>query len=55
MSRFNFDELVFFFHMGRLIGFLLQIWENYVEGQEAVNGSSVVESKQKEVLKVCCM
>ncbi|RWR73163.1 nuclease domain-containing protein 1 [Cinnamomum micranthum f. kanehirae] len=30
----------------------LKIWENYVEGQEAVNGSSVVESKQKEVLKV---
>jgi len=30
----------------------LKIWENYVEGQEPVNGSSVVESKQKEVLKV---
>ncbi|XP_042498409.1 ribonuclease TUDOR 1 [Macadamia integrifolia] len=29
----------------------LKIWENYVEGQEVANGSTV-ESKQKEVLKV---
>eukprot|EP00262_Sarcandra_glabra_P004367 TRINITY_DN1532_c0_g1_i1.p1 TRINITY_DN1532_c0_g1~~TRINITY_DN1532_c0_g1_i1.p1 ORF type:complete len:989 (-),score=241.67 TRINITY_DN1532_c0_g1_i1:125-3091(-) len=29
----------------------LKIWENYVEGQEAVNGSAV-ESKQKEVFQV---
>ncbi|KAJ8772455.1 hypothetical protein K2173_027632 [Erythroxylum novogranatense] len=29
----------------------LKIWENYVEGEEVSNGS-VVESKQKEVLKV---
>ncbi|XP_058071389.1 ribonuclease TUDOR 2-like isoform X2 [Magnolia sinica] len=29
-----------------------KIWENYVEGQEVANGSSVVESKQKEVLQV---
>lgn len=32
---------------------LLQIWENYVEGAEVSNGAAaVVESKQKEVLKV---
>ncbi|XP_058092371.1 ribonuclease TUDOR 1-like [Magnolia sinica] len=30
----------------------LKIWENHVEGQEATNGSSVAETKQKEVLKV---
>ncbi|KNA18582.1 hypothetical protein SOVF_069380 [Spinacia oleracea] len=30
----------------------LKIWENYVEGQEVTNGSSVPESRQKEVLKV---
>ncbi|KMT07827.1 hypothetical protein BVRB_6g146390 [Beta vulgaris subsp. vulgaris] len=30
----------------------LKIWENYVEGQEVANGSSVPESRQKEVLKV---
>ncbi|XP_058071388.1 uncharacterized protein LOC131220560 isoform X1 [Magnolia sinica] len=30
----------------------VMIWENYVEGQEVANGSSVVESKQKEVLQV---
>lgn len=29
----------------------LQIWEDYVEGQEASNGS-VVEGKHKEVIKV---
>lgn len=29
----------------------MQIWENYVEGQEVSNGAAV-ESKQKEVLKV---
>jgi staphylococcal nuclease domain-containing protein 1 len=29
----------------------LQIWENYVEGEE-INSGPVVESKQKEVLKV---
>ncbi|XP_058081464.1 ribonuclease TUDOR 1-like [Magnolia sinica] len=32
----------------------LKIWENHVEGQEATNGSSVAETKQKEVLKVLC-
>ncbi|KAH9625611.1 hypothetical protein KSS87_016087 [Heliosperma pusillum] len=30
----------------------LKIWENYVEGQEIVNGSSVAETRKKEVLKV---
>lgn len=30
----------------------LKIWENYVEGQEVANGSSVPEKRQKEVLKV---
>ncbi|KAL6003572.1 Translin-1 [Asimina triloba] len=30
----------------------LKVWENYVDGQEATNGSSAAESKQKEVLKV---
>ena len=31
----------------------LQIWENYVEGQEVSNGSpSVPENQKKEVLKV---
>lgn len=30
---------------------MFQIWENYVEGEEVPNGA-VVESKQKEVLKV---
>lgn len=29
-----------------------QIWENYVEGEEVVNGSSKVETRQKETLKV---
>lgn len=33
---------------------MLQIWENYVEGEEVPNGA-VVESKQKEVLKVLGM
>jgi staphylococcal nuclease domain-containing protein 1 len=31
---------------------LFKIWENYVEGEEASNGSTP-ESKQKEILKVC--
>lgn len=35
-----------------LTGILLQIWENYVEGEEVSNGSAPVESKQKEVIKV---
>ncbi|EOA15199.1 hypothetical protein CARUB_v10028588mg [Capsella rubella] len=30
----------------------LKIWENYVEGEEMVNGSSTVETRQKETLKV---
>ena len=30
----------------------LQIWENYVEGQEVSNGSTTVETRQKETLKV---
>ncbi|XP_074294378.1 ribonuclease TUDOR 2-like [Silene latifolia] len=30
----------------------LKIWENYVEGQEIVNGSSATETRKKEVLKV---
>ncbi|XP_021721217.1 ribonuclease TUDOR 2-like [Chenopodium quinoa] len=30
----------------------LKIWENYVEGQEVVNGSSAPENRQKEVMKV---
>ncbi|KAL9241835.1 hypothetical protein vseg_015899 [Gypsophila vaccaria] len=30
----------------------LKIWENYVEGQEVANGSSVAETRKKEVLKV---
>uniref|UniRef100_A0A1J3DI37 Ribonuclease n=1 Tax=Noccaea caerulescens TaxID=107243 RepID=A0A1J3DI37_NOCCA len=30
----------------------LKIWENYVEGEEVVNGGSTVETKQKETLKV---
>ncbi|KAL9229368.1 hypothetical protein vseg_004842 [Gypsophila vaccaria] len=30
----------------------LKIWENYVEGQEIANGSSVAETRKKEVLKV---
>ncbi|EFH41014.1 tudor domain-containing protein [Arabidopsis lyrata subsp. lyrata] len=30
----------------------LKIWENYVEGEEVVNGSSKVETRQKETLKV---
>lgn len=34
-----------------ITGNILQIWENYIEGEEASNGP-VVESKQKEVLKV---
>lgn len=34
-----------------LIEILLQIWENYVEGEEVSNGAAV-EGKQKEVLKV---
>jgi len=29
----------------------LQIWENFVEGEEVSNGA-VVENKQQEVLKV---
>lgn len=33
---------------------MLQIWENYVEGEEVPNGASV-ESEQKEVLKVLIM
>lgn len=41
--------------MGFLIGiFDVQIWEGYVEGQEATNGA-VSESKQKEVIKVRCL
>jgi len=31
--------------------FILQIWENYVEGEEVSNGAPV-ENKQQEVLKV---
>ena len=31
---------------------MVQIWENYVEGEEVSNGAAVEESKQKEVLKV---
>ncbi|KAK9678042.1 hypothetical protein RND81_11G184300 [Saponaria officinalis] len=30
----------------------LKIWENYVEGQEVDNGSSVAETRKKETLKV---
>ncbi|CAN6991977.1 unnamed protein product [Brassica oleracea var. botrytis] len=30
----------------------LKIWENYVEGQEVSNGSTTVETRQKETLKV---
>lgn len=30
----------------------MQIWENYVEGEEVSNGAHV-ENKQQEVLKVC--
>ncbi|XP_010483859.1 PREDICTED: staphylococcal nuclease domain-containing protein 1 [Camelina sativa] len=30
----------------------LKIWENYVEGEEVVNGNSTVETRQKETLKV---
>ncbi|KAJ4897482.1 TUDOR-SN protein 2 [Raphanus sativus] len=30
----------------------LKIWENYVEGEEAVNGGSKVETRHKETLKV---
>ncbi|ESQ31759.1 hypothetical protein EUTSA_v10003594mg [Eutrema salsugineum] len=30
----------------------LKIWENYVEGEEVVNGGSKVETRQKETLKV---
>lgn len=37
-----------------LIEIMLQIWENYVEGQEVTNGSAA-ESKQKETLKVLKM
>ena len=29
-----------------------QIWENYVEGEEVVNGGSKVETRLKETLKV---
>ncbi|KAH0931223.1 hypothetical protein HID58_008340, partial [Brassica napus] len=30
----------------------LKVWENYVEGQEVSNGSTTVETRQKETLKV---
>ncbi|KAF8082319.1 hypothetical protein N665_0834s0010 [Sinapis alba] len=30
----------------------LNIWENYVEGQETLNRSTTVETRQKETLKV---
>ncbi|VVB13566.1 unnamed protein product [Arabis nemorensis] len=30
----------------------LKIWENYVEGEEVSNGSTTVETRQKETLKV---
>lgn len=29
-----------------------QIWENYVEGEEVVNGGPKIETRQKETLKV---
>lgn len=32
---------------------MLQIWENYVEGEEVSTNGKAVETKQKEVLKVC--